>query len=331
MRLYEIPLVLLLGFILDLLFGDPEFILHPVVLIGRLISITEAALRKIFPKNKLGERIAGFFLAIIVILISFVVPFVILYGVGRIPRAGFVIKMVLQVFWCWQILAMKTLAKEGRMVYGKVVRDDLPAARKQVSRIVGRDTENLSMTGVIKACIETIAESTSDGIIAPMIFIAIGGVPLGFMYKGVNTLDSMVGYRNEKYRYFGSASAWLDDIFNFIPARITAFLLMASAKLWGYDSKNARRIWKRDHIKTLSPNSGSPESAVAGALHIQLGGDANYFGEHYEKETLGDPEREVVAKDIPRTTKLMYGSSFLGLLVLELIWIVIIGFSMILP
>ena len=329
MTVYEIPLVLLLGFILDLLLGDPDTIPHPVVLIGKLITVTEKFLNKGFSNTRKGKRIAGFILAIFVPSVAFILPLIILFCINKIPKAGFVLKILLEVFWCWQILAMKTLAKEGRMVYDKVISGNLPEARKQVSRIVGRDTENLSLIEVIKACIETIAESTSDGIIAPLFYMAIGGIPLGFLYKAVNTLDSMVGYKNEKYKYFGTASAKLDDVLNYIPARITAFLIMVSAILLGCDAKNAFRIWKRDHNKTLSPNSGSPESAVAGALRIQLGGDANYFGEHYEKATLGEPEREVEKEDITRTIKLMYSTSVLGLILIELLWILLTVFSMI--
>lgn len=310
---FELPLVLIAGFVLDILFGDPNWIPHPVVLIGKLISALEKAIRARFPKTESGERKGGLLLAILVPGISFFVPF---FLIGLAAKVSYVLKIALEVFWCWQILAARTLAKEGDMVFEKTKEGDLEGARKQVARIVGRDTDSLSMTGVIKACVETIGESTSDGVIAPMIYIAIGGVPLGFLYKAVNTLDSMVGYKNERYMFFGRASAKLDDILNFVPARVTALLLILSSALLGFDHKGAWRIWKRDRLKHLSPNSGNPEAAVAGALGIELGGDAYYFGELHKKATLGDSVRTPETEDIKRATKLMLLSSMLCLIIL---------------
>ena len=310
---YELSLVLVLGFILDLFLGDPDWMPHPIVLIGKLISALEKCIRDIFPKSKSGERLGGLLLAILVPGISFFLPFFILLIAGKF---FYPLKLALEVFWCWQILAAKTLAKEGKMVCEKVRASDLIGARKQVGRIVGRDTGELTMTGVVKACVETIAESTSDGVIAPLFFMAIGGIPVGFLYKAVNTLDSMVGYKNEKYRYFGTCSARLDDILNFIPARITAILMILVSAFLGFDYKGAFRVWKRDRLKHLSPNSGNPEAAVAGALGIMLGGDAFYFGELHKKATLGDDVRNPEAEDINRAIKLMYGSSALCLLIL---------------
>ena len=310
---YELSLVLFLGFILDLFLGDPDWMPHPIVLIGKLISALEKGIRDIFPKSESGERLGGLLLAILVPGISFFLPFFILLIAGKF---FYPLKLALEVFWCWQILAAKTLAKEGKMVCEKVRASDLIGARKQVGRIVGRDTGELTMTGVVKACVETIAESTSDGVIAPLFFMAIGGIPLGFLYKAVNTLDSMVGYKNEKYRYFGTCSARLDDILNFIPARITAILMILVSAFLGFDYKGAFRVWKRDRLKHLSPNSGNPEAAVAGALGIMLGGDAFYFGELHKKATLGDDVRNPEAEDINRAIKLMYGSSALCLLIL---------------
>ncbi|MCR4711658.1 MAG: adenosylcobinamide-phosphate synthase CbiB, partial [Clostridia bacterium] len=232
-------------------------------------------------------------------------------------------RIALAVFWCWQIFAARTLAKEARMVGEEVRAGDLAAARLQVGRIVGRDTGGLSMTEVIKACIETVAESASDGVIAPLLFIAVGGVPLGFLYKAINTLDSMVGYKNDRYRYFGTASARLDDVANFIPARLTALLMILTAPFVGLDGRNAFRMWKRDRLKHLSPNSGNPESACAGALNVQLGGDAFYFGKLYKKNTLGDPNREVEAEDIPKAVRLMYAASWAALILAAFIRIIL--------
>ena len=311
----ELPLVLVLGFIIDLILGDPSHLPHPIVLIGKLISALEKGIRDIFPKSKEGERIGGLLLAVLVPGISFFLPFFILRIAGHF---SYPLKLALEVLWCWQILAARTLAREGKMVFEKVMSSDLAAARKQVGRIVGRDTAELSMKGVIKACVETIAESTSDGVIAPMFFMAIGGIPLGFLYKAVNTLDSMVGYKNERYRYFGTCSARLDDILNFIPARITAILMILVSAPLGFDYKSAFKVWKRDRLKHLSPNSGNPEAVVAGALGIALGGDAFYFGELHRKAVLGDDKKSPEAEDINRAIKLMYGSSVLCLIILAI-------------
>ena len=312
-RFLDIVPVMICGFLLDLLLGDPEKIPHPVVLIGKLISKAEKLIRPRFPADKRGERLGGLLMAAAVAAVCFVVPAVILFLAGLVNRW---LKFALEVFWCWQIFAARTLAKEARMVRAKVDAGDLPGSRIQIARIVGRDTSELSMTEIIKACIETVAESASDGVIAPMFFIAIGGVPMGFLYKAINTMDSMVGYKNDKYRYFGTAAARLDDVANFIPARLTALFMIAAAPLLGLDGKGAMAMWKRDRLKHLSPNSGNPESAVAGALGVQLGGDATYFGKLFKKSTLGDPLREVVPEDIERAVRLMYAASAAALVIM---------------
>jgi len=316
MRFLNIVPVMLLGFLLDLILGDPEFIPHPVVLIGKLISKTEKAVRPGFPAEKRGERTAGVLFALIVAAVCYAVPAAVLTFAGMVNRW---LRFAIEVFWCWQIFACRTLAKEAGMVREKVDSGDLAAARTQIARIVGRDTGGLSMTEIIKACIETVAESASDGVIAPMFFIAIGGVPFGFLYKAINTMDSMVGYKNDKYRYFGTAAARLDDAANFIPARHTALLMIAAAPLIGLDGKGAMEMWKRDRLKHLSPNSGNPESACAGALGVQLGGDATYFGRLFRKATLGDPLREVEPEDIDRAVRLMYAASVSGLVLMSVI------------
>ena len=312
-RFLDIVPVMICGFLLDLLLGDPEKIPHPVVLIGTLISKAEKLIRPRFPADKRGERLGGLLMAAAVAAVCFVVPAVILFLAGLVN--GW-LRFALEVFWCWQIFAARTLAKEARMVRAKVDAGDLPGSRTQIARIVGRDTSELSMTEIIKACIETVAESASDGVIAPMFFIAIGGVPMGFLYKAINTMDSMVGYKNDKYRYFGTAAARLDDVANFIPARLTALFMIAAAPLLGLDGKGAMAMWKRDRLKHLSPNSGNPESAVAGALGVQLGGDATYFGKLFKKSTLGDPLREVVPEDIERAVRLMYAASAAALVIM---------------
>ena len=313
MKFIDIVPVLICGFALDLLLGDPEAIPHPVVLIGKLIRRVERAVRPRFAADKKGERAAGVLFAVIVAAVCFIVPAAVLALCGMVNKW---LRFAIEVFWCWQIFAARTLAREARMVREKVDSGDLSAARTQIARIVGRDTSGLSMTEIIKACIETVAESASDGVIAPMFFMAIGGVPLGFLYKAINTMDSMVGYKNDEYRYFGTAAARLDDAANFIPARLTALLMIAAAPLIGLNGKRAMAMWKRDRLKHLSPNSGNPESACAGALGVQLGGDATYFGKLYKKSTLGDPDREVCPGDIDKAVKLMYAASAASLILM---------------
>lgn len=320
MRSLELAVVLLFGFILDAVLGDPEWIPHPVVLMGQCISFLEEKLRSMFPDTKQGARAAGS-------ILSLVIP--LMFGVGAwlvilvCSKINIYVKLTVEVIFCWLILSARTLANEAKGVYKEVSEGNLEGARSRVSRIVGRDTDRLSLTEVIKACIETVSESTSDGIVAPMLFILVGGVPWGFVYKAINTLDSMVGYKNDRYMYFGSASARLDDIANLIPARVTALIMIVSAYICKYDGGKAFEIWRRDRHKHLSPNSGNPEAACAGALNIQLGGDAYYFGKKYLKETLGDPVREPEAVDIERAIKLMYVTSIICLLVSVTIRLVI--------
>lgn len=215
----------------------------------------------------------------------------------------------LETFLLFQALATKCLKQESMKVYDKLEEGDLTGARTQVGYLVGRDTETLSAEEVAKATIETVAENTADGVIAPMFYGAIGGAPLAMAYKAVNTLDSMVGYKNEEFIYLGRASAKMDDAWNYIPARLSAFAMIAGAKIAGYDWKNAYRIFKRDRYNHLSPNSAQTESVTAGALKIQLGGTHNYFGKPVEKPTIGDDIRPVTAKDIERTNRLLYGSA----------------------
>ena len=221
--------------------------------------------------------------------------------------------LAVQMFWCGQALAAKGLVQESRNVYGELVKPDLPAARKAVSRIVGRDTENLTAEGVTKAAVETVAENASDGVIAPLLYMLLGGAPLALTYKAVNTMDSMVGYKNETYLYFGRAAAKLDDVANYIPSRLAALLWVAAAALTGSDAKGAWRIWRRDRRNHASPNSAQTESACAGALGVQLAGPAYYFGEYYPKPTIGDALRPIEPQDILRADRMMYAASILAL------------------
>lgn len=310
----KILCVCLIGMILDWIFGDPVWLYHPVRIIGKWIAFLEKILRKLVRDQEGNEKkllIAGGILWILVILASAAVPMGILYLAEKFsPCAAF----VLECFWCYQLLAARSLGKESKKVYKKLIQDDLPGARLAVSMIVGRDTENLTVEGVTKAAVETVAENTNDGVIAPLIYMLIGGPILGFVYKAVNTMDSMLGYKNEKYLYFGRVAAKMDDVAGFIPARISALLMILASCLLGMDGKNALWIWKRDRRKHASPNAAQTEAVCAGALQVQLAGDAWYFGVKHEKETIGDPIRKIEPKDILRSEKLMIGTEVLTFL-----------------
>ena len=274
------------GFLLDQIFGDPYFLPHPIRGIGWLIAKTEKALRsgnpqEDSPEREAAERRQGKLLVAIVLLLT-----------GMFTAL---------------ILAARCLQVESGKVWKHLKAGNQEAAREAVSMIVGRDTQNLTEEGVAKAAIETVAENTSDGVIAPMLYTALGGPVLGFLYKAVNTMDSMVGYKNDRYLHFGRAAAKLDDVVNFFPARISAFLMIGAAFLSGksYNGRQAWRIWRRDSRKHASPNSAQTESVCAGALGIQLAGDASYFGKVVKKPYIGDPKRQVEYEDIRRVNRLM--------------------------
>ena len=303
-------LAVLGGFVLDAVFGDPAWLPHPVVLMGKCISKLEKTLRARFPKTQQGELLAGAVLAFCLPVGTFLLTSAVCLLAAKIsPWLG----LAVQMFWCGQALAAKGLVQESRNVYNELVKPDLPAARKAVSRIVGRDTENLTAEGVTKAAVETVAENASDGVIAPLLYMLLGGAPLALTYKAVNTMDSMVGYKNETYLYFGRAAAKLDDVANYIPSRLAALLWAAAAALTGSDAKGAWRIWRRDRRNHASPNSAQTESACAGALGVQLAGPAYYFGEYYPKPTIGDALRPIEPQDILRADRMMYAASVLAL------------------
>lgn len=308
---YILPAVLI-GFVIDLLLGDPVFFLHPVRLIGKSISLLERLLRDVFPQTKAGERAAGLCLTVLVAGYSIVLP---LFFLEMIYRWNNWAGLLAEALLCYQLLAMKSLKDESMKVYRQLKKGSLPRARRAVSRIVGRDTERLSQEEVSKAAVETVAENTSDGVIAPLFYMMIGGAAAAMFYKAVNTMDSMVGYKNEKYRYFGTCAARLDDILNFIPSRISALLMILAARLLRLDGGNAWKIFRRDRRKHASPNSAQTEAVMAGALGIQLAGDAWYFGELYRKETIGDAERAVIPEDIVEANRLLYATSILAVLV----------------
>ena len=290
MLYYSMP-ALAAGFILDLMIGDPRWLYHPVCLIGNLIAFLEKILRKIFPKTNKGELAAGTVEVILVCLLSGGIPF----------------------------LATKSLKTESMKVYDRLKNGTLDEARYAVSMIVGRDTQSLTEEGVTKAAVETVAENASDGIIAPMFYMAIGGVWLMFLYKGINTMDSMLGYKNDKYLYFGRCAAKLDDVANYIPARLSGWLMVAASAFVKMDVKNAAKIYRRDRRNHASPNSAQTEAAMAGALDVQLAGNAYYFGKLYEKPTIGDGIRSVEVEDIRRSNRLLYATAILGAVIFLLI------------
>lgn len=312
---------LVMGYILDLIFGDPYWMPHPVRFIGNLISILEKVIRRFMPKTKRGEYIGGIILTVMVVSISMVIPLVIILMAKSINTY---LALTVETFMCYQILATKSLKVESMKVYDELAKNDLPSARKAVSMIVGRDTKDLTFSGVAKAAVETVAENTSDGIIAPMIFIAIGGAPMGFFYKAINTMDSMVGYKNEKYINFGRFAAKLDDVVNYLPARISAYEMILSSFFLRYDYKNAFKIYKRDRYNHASPNSAQTESVCAGALDVQLAGNAYYFGKLYEKPTIGDDIREINYDDIKKANRLLYCTSIISIVIISVIKITII-------
>ena len=305
-----------IGFLLDLLIGDPRWLYHPICAIGNLIAFLEKNIRKRMPKTPGGERAGGALEVLLVCLCSFGLPFVILFAAYRLH---FWVGLILECFWCYQLLATKSLKTESMKVYAPLQAGDLDKARYAVSMIVGRDTQALSGEGVTKATVETIAENTSDGVIAPLFYMALGGAPLMFLYKGINTMDSMLGYKNDKYLHFGRYAAKLDDVANYIPSRISAWLMIGASYLLGMDGRQARKIYLRDRRNHASPNSAQTESVMAGALGVQLAGNAYYFGKLYEKPTIGDKNRPVEPEDIPRANRLLYGTAVLGALVFGLL------------
>lgn len=312
------------GFLMDLLLGDPYWLPHPIRLIGNWISFLEKRLLGSKTEEKHTtpeqEQRRGMLLVLAVLSSTVFVTAVLLLGAYRLhPYLGAVIESIMT----YQILATKCLKVESMKVYQELKKGDIAASRKAVSMIVGRDTECLDETGVAKAAIETVAENTSDGVIAPMIFTAIGGPILGFFYKAVNTMDSMVGYKNEKYQYFGSAAAKFDDVVNYIPARLSAWLMILASAITHMDWKNAKKIFLRDRYNHKSPNSAQTESVMAGALDVQLAGDAWYFGKLCKKPTIGDAIREIEPEDIRRSHTLLYMTAVLALVVFEVVKVLV--------
>lgn len=300
----------LLAWLLDLLLGDPHWMPHPVRLIGWTISFLEKGVRSIFPQTPKGELAGGTLLWALVCLLSFGLPALLL---AVCYRLSFWIGLAVEIFLTSQLFAARSLREESMAVFYPLREKNLPKAREMVSRIVGRDPQSLSLEGVTKAAVETVAENASDGVIAPMFWTALGGLPLGMLYKAVNTMDSMLGYKNDRYLFFGRTAAKADDLANFLPARICGELLLLACPLQGYSYRQARAVYKRDRRKHSSPNAAFPESACAGALGIQLAGPNYYGGKLVDKPALGDFLRPVEAEDIPRVNRLMLTASLLFL------------------
>ncbi|MCM1334634.1 MAG: adenosylcobinamide-phosphate synthase CbiB [Bacteroides sp.] len=309
----------LIGFIVDLILGDPYALPHPVRWIGSMISRLERAIRKSFAGDL---KKGGAVLCAVVAAISTLVPLAILFVLYHIDLW---VGIAAEGIMCYYLIAPRCLRDESMKVYRAIGEGDLAKARKAVSMIVGRDTERLDEAGIVRAAVETVAENTSDGVTAPLIFISLGGAALGFFYKAVNTMDSMIGYKNEKYADLGRTAARLDDLLNFLPSRLTALAMILSAYLLGLNGKNAYRIWRRDRRKHASPNSAQTEAVCAGALGIRLAGDAYYFGELYKKETIGDDLRPVEKEDIRRANRLMYLTSAIVLIATAALRAILMG------
>ena len=298
------------GFVLDALFGDPAWLPHPVVFMGKAIARLEGFLRPRLPKTPRGEVLGG-------AIVAFCLPVGTLLFTGAVCRGAArlhpLLGLAVQMFWCAQALAARGLVQESTNVYKELIKPDLPAARRAVNRIVGRDTAALTAEGVTKAAVETVAENASDGVIAPLLYMLIGGAPLALTYKAINTMDSMLGYKNERYLYFGRVPAKLDDVANYLPSRLAALLWVAAAAFTHNDAKGAWKIWRRDRRRHASPNSAQTESACAGALGVQLAGPAYYFGQYYPKLTIGDALRPIEPEDILRANRMMYVASSFAL------------------
>lgn len=315
---------LFIGFIIDLIVGDPHSIPHPVIFIGKLISAIEKVVRKIFPKTVRGENVAGGVLWLLVVVISTAVPALLLwlcYGLNTW------LGLALESIMCWQILATKSLKDESMKVYAALKTGNIEKSRYAVSMIVGRDTENLDDKAVARAAVETVAENTSDGIVAPLLFLAIGGAPLGFFYKAVNTMDSMLGYVEMPYKNIGLVPAKMDDVMNFIPSRLSALIMLLAGCLLKLNVKNGWKIFRRDRFNHASPNSAQTESVCAGLLGLRLAGDAWYHGELHKKKFIGDALREIEYEDIQSACLLLYVTAVLSLILfcgLKLLFLVVI-------
>lgn len=303
-------LALILGFSLDYLLGDPPAMPHLVVAMGKTIEGLEQCLSRLLPPSSRGRLAAGGLLVCLVLLIWTLLPLSLLWASYALsPWAG----LAVETFLSFQLLAARSLKSESVRVYRDLEAGLLDRARLDLARIVGRDTSQLDVAAISRAAVETVAENTSDGVVAPLFYMALAGPLGGCLYKAINTMDSMLGYRNDRYLFFGRTAARLDDGANLLPARLTGILMVVASALLGLDKKAAWQIYRRDRKQHASPNAGHPEAAMAGALGIQLGGRSSYGGRQEDKPSLGDPLRPIQAQDILQANRLMYMSSVLML------------------
>ena len=299
-----------IAYVLDLIFGDPQNVVHPVQVIGKTISAGEKVLLR-----KKYKFLAGAVLNIFTVSITYTL----MYLISKSVKIS-VFFMIIEIYLMYTIFSINSLAREGNRVYRILKEGDIEKARKDLSYLVSRDTETMDEKMIIRSTMETISENTVDGIVAPMFYMFLGGMPLAMAYKAINTLDSMVGYKNEKYMDFGKFSAKVDDAANFIPARITGILIVLASMILGYDYKNSLKIFIRDRKNHSSPNSAHSEASVAGALGVQFGGKVSYFGKETDKPTIGDKTKEFELEDIRKNIRIMYVTSFLSLVIFSLIF-----------
>ena len=304
-----------IAYVLDLIFGDPQNIIHPVQIIGKMINIGEKSLlEKKYKSDRKYKFFAGMILNITVISLTYGITYLI-----RRTSENSIILTVAEIYLMYTVFSINSLAREGNRVYNILKEGNIEKARKDLSYLVSRDTGTMDEKMIIRSTMETISENTVDGIVAPMMYMFLGGLPLSMTYKAINTFDSMVGYKNEKYMDFGKFSAKLDDVANFIPARVTGILIVISAMILGYDYKNSLKIFIRDRKNHSSPNSGHAEAGVAGALGVQFGGRVSYFGKEVDKPVIGDKIKDFELEDIKKNIKIMYAASFLSLVVFSVI------------
>ena len=301
---------ILIAYVLDLIFGDPQNVVHPVQVIGKIISAGEKVLLR-----KKYKFLAGAVLNIFTVSITYTL----MYLISKSVKIS-VFFMIIEIYLMYTIFSINSLAREGNRVYRILKEGDIEKARKDLSYLVSRDTEMMDEKMIIRSTMETISENTVDGIVAPMFYMFLGGMPLAMAYKAINTLDSMVGYKNEKYMDFGKFSAKVDDAVNFITARITGILIVLASMILGYDYKNSLKIFIRDRKNHSSPNSAHSEASVAGALGVQFGGKVSYFGKETDKPTIGDKTKEFELEDIRKNIRIMYVTSFLSLVIFSLIF-----------
>ena len=306
-----------IAYVLDLIFGDPQNIIHPVQVIGKMISSGEKIL---LGENSGLSRKYKFFAGMILNITVISLTYGITYLIHRTSENS-IILTVAEIYLMYTVFSINSLAREGNRVYNILKEGNIERARKDLSYLVSRDTGTMDEKMIIRSTMETISENTVDGIVAPMMYMFLGGLPLSMTYKAINTFDSMVGYKNEKYMDFGKFSAKLDDVANFIPARITGIFIVFASMILGYNGKEAWRIFFRDRKNHSSPNSAHSEASVAGALGVQFGGRVSYFGKEVDKPTIGDKKKEFEIEDIKKNIKIMYAVSFLSLVVFSAIFV----------